>query len=61
MWGKRAHSEASKYLDKINVAASTSPHTYVPPQQDWNLTKDADYVHITLNETIQGVRFAERP
>ncbi len=36
MWGKRAHSEASKYLDKINVAASTSPHTYVPPQQDWD-------------------------
>ena len=61
MWGKRAHSEASKYLDKINVAASTSPHTYVPPQQDWDLTKDADYVHITLNETIQGVRFASVP
>ena len=61
MWGKRAHSEAGKYLDKINVAASTSPHTYVPAQQDWNLTPDADYIHITLNETIQGVRFASVP
>src|SRR5215468_10747523 len=61
MWGKRAHSEAGKYLDKINVAASTSPHTYVPAQQDWNLTPDADYIHITLNETIQGVRFAAVP
>ncbi|MDR2985528.1 MAG: 3-phosphoserine/phosphohydroxythreonine transaminase [Nocardiopsaceae bacterium] len=61
MWSKRAHSEASKYLDGINVAASTSPHTYVPPQRDWALTPDADYVHITLNETIQGVRYAAVP
>jgi len=61
MWGKRAHSEATKFLDRVNVAASTSPHTYVPPQQDWALTPDADYIHITLNETIQGVRFASVP
>jgi phosphoserine aminotransferase len=60
-WGKRAHSEAARYLDRINVAASSSPHTYVPPQQDWQRTTDADYVHITLNETIQGVRFADVP
>jgi phosphoserine aminotransferase len=60
-WGKRAHSEAARYLDRINVAASSSPHTYVPPQQDWQRTTDADYVHITLNETIQGVRFASVP
>jgi phosphoserine aminotransferase len=61
MWGKRAHGEAAKFLDRINVAASTSPNTYVPPQQDWALTPDADYIHITLNETIQGVRFASVP
>jgi phosphoserine aminotransferase len=61
MWGKRAHGEATKFLDRINVAASTSPHTYVPPAQDWALTPDADYIHITLNETIQGVRFASVP
>ncbi len=60
-WAKRAHSEAARYLDRINVAASSSPHTYVPSQQDWQRTTDADYVHITLNETIQGVRFAGVP
>src|SRR5215470_10626971 len=60
-WAKRAHAEASKYLDRLNVAASASPHTYVPPQQDWQLTPDSDYVHITLNETIQGVRFETVP
>ena len=60
-WAKRAHAEASKYLDRLNVAASASPHTYVPPQQDWQLTPDSEYVHITLNETIQGVRFETVP
>jgi phosphoserine aminotransferase len=60
-WSKRAHAEAGKFLDRVNVAATASPSTYVPAQQDWRLTADADYVHITLNETIQGVRFATVP
>jgi phosphoserine aminotransferase len=60
-WSKRAHTEAGKFLDRVNVAATASPSTYVPAQQDWRLTADADYVHITLNETIQGVRFATVP
>jgi phosphoserine aminotransferase len=61
MWGKRAHAEAGKYIDRINVAAAASPATYVPRQQDWRLTPGAEYVHITLNETIQGVRFEQVP
>jgi phosphoserine aminotransferase len=61
MWGKRAHGEGTKYLDRVNVAASASPSTYVPAESDWQLTPDADYVHITLNETIQGVRFDHVP
>src|SRR5215475_6569349 len=50
MWGKRAHAEGSKFLDRVNVAAS-SPGTFVPTQDEWRLNADADYVHITLNET----------
>jgi phosphoserine aminotransferase len=61
IWGKRAHAEGSKFLDRVNVAASSSPSTYVPSQAEWRRTPDADYVHITLNETIQGVRFATVP
>lgn len=61
MWGKRAHAEAVKYLDRVNVAAAASPSTYVPAQQDWRLTPGADYIHITLNETIGGVRFEQVP
>ncbi len=61
VWGKRAHAEAGKYLDRVSVAAAASPNTYVPPQDQWRLTPGAEYVHITLNETIQGVRFEQVP
>lgn len=60
-WGKRAHAEGARYLDRVNVAAAASPSTYVPPVTDWRLTPDADFVHITLNETIHGVRFDQVP
>ena len=61
IWGKRAHAEGARYLDRASVAAAASPSTYVPPAADWRLTPDADFVHITLNETIQGVRFDQVP
>ncbi len=60
-WGQKAYAEASKYLDRINVAARTDPHTYVPPQDEWSLSKNAGYVHITLNETVNGVVFDKIP
>jgi phosphoserine aminotransferase len=60
-WGQKAYAEASKYLDKLNVAARTDPHTHVPPQRQWKLSSNAGYVHITLNETVNGVVFDEIP
>ena len=60
-WGQKAYAEASKYLDRINVAARTDPHTHVPPQSEWRLSRNSGYVHITLNETVNGVAFAEIP
>ena len=60
-WSKRAHAEAGKFLATANVAAAASPSTYVPAREQWRLTPGADYVHITLNETIQGVRFEQVP
>jgi phosphoserine aminotransferase len=60
-WGQKAYSEATKYLERVNVAARTDPHTYVPPQDEWQLSRDAAYVHITLNETVNGVVFDRVP
>jgi len=61
MWSKRACAEGRKYLDRLAIAANAQPHTLVPPTGEWRLTPDASYVHITLNETIHGVRFDEIP
>ncbi|MEK7059537.1 MAG: 3-phosphoserine/phosphohydroxythreonine transaminase [Patescibacteria group bacterium] len=61
MWGKKAHKEAGKYLENANIAAQTDKHTSVPDRDSWDLSPDSKYVHITPNETIDGVAFAEVP
>ena len=62
MWSKKAISEAKKYL-QVNVAASSEDKSfsYVPSLHSSLFTPDADYVHITTNETIGGVRYPKLP
>lgn len=60
LWGKKAIKEAGKYI-KVNVAAASEPFTTVPERESWNLSKNAAYVHITPNETINGVAFNYTP
>ncbi|MDH5378338.1 MAG: 3-phosphoserine/phosphohydroxythreonine transaminase [Gammaproteobacteria bacterium] len=57
-WSKKAISEAKRWC-KVNVAASSesSNFTTIPAMDQWNLTKDAAFVHYTPNETIGGVEF----
>ena len=59
-WGKKAVKEAAKYLN-ANVAAKADSFTSVPDMSSWQMNKDSKYVHITSNETIEGVAFAETP
>ncbi|HEX5456009.1 MAG TPA: 3-phosphoserine/phosphohydroxythreonine transaminase [Candidatus Saccharimonadales bacterium] len=60
LWGKKAIKEAGKYL-KVNIAAGSEPFTTVPDPDSWKLSKNAAYVHITPNETINGVAFNFTP
>ncbi len=57
-WSSKAIKEARRYGD-INVAASSEDRnfSYVPPQADWTLSADADYLHYCPNETIGGLEF----
>jgi len=57
-WGKKAVAEAGRYC-KVNVAASSEDTKFscVPKQDRWKLDPKAAYVHITSNETIEGVEF----
>jgi phosphoserine aminotransferase len=58
-WSKKAIAEAKRYC-KVNVAASTedAKFTHTPRKDDkWKLDPGAAYVHITTNETIEGVEW----
>ena len=58
IWSKKSIEEASRY-GNINVAASAKAYDYfaIPGQNDWQLSKDAAYLHYASNETIGGLQF----
>jgi phosphoserine aminotransferase len=57
-WSGKSIKEAQRYAN-VNVAASSEANSFtaVPPQQDWKLSRDAAYLHICTNETIDGVEY----
>jgi phosphoserine aminotransferase len=61
-WGKKALKEAKK-VGSVNVAATMADggFTRVPAQDELNLNSQAAYVHITTNETIEGVEWKKEP
>lgn len=61
-WGKTAVKQARPYVD-VNIAADGEPGGFrdIPPVAQWQLSRDAAYVHITANETIHGVEFRDVP
>ena len=61
-WSGKSLREARKYCT-VNVAATSEADKFhaIPPRADWKLSKDAAYVHICTNETIDGVEFQYTP
>ena len=61
-WSKKAISEALKY-GEVNVVASSEDKTfsYIPEIDLNKLTQDADYFHLTSNNTIYGTRVKDFP
>jgi phosphoserine aminotransferase len=61
-WTAKSIKEARKY-GNVNIAASgeASGFQEVPPRDTWKLSKDAAYVHICTNETIDGVEYHFAP
>lgn len=59
IWSKKAITEAERY-GKVNIAAKLETKSgllSIPSQDKWSLNPNAAYVHITPNETIEGVQF----
>ncbi|MEF9922050.1 MAG: 3-phosphoserine/phosphohydroxythreonine transaminase [Anaerovoracaceae bacterium] len=61
-WAKKAFKEAKKFGDVVATATS-EPDTfsYIPEVEKKDFRADADYVHITFNNTIYGTHFPYIP
>lgn len=61
-WGKKALKEA-KRAGAVNVAATMADggFTRVPGNDELKLDPQAAYVHLTTNETIEGVEWKQEP
>lgn len=61
-WSKRSVEDARAF-GQIDIAASNEAEhfTHVPAYASWKLNKNAAYVHICTNETINGVEFDGLP
>ncbi|MFN8209519.1 MAG: 3-phosphoserine/phosphohydroxythreonine transaminase [Bacteroidales bacterium] len=52
-WAMKAHKEAKLYGDAVEVASSKDKlYSYIP--KNYTVPADADYFHITTNNTIYG-------
>lgn len=61
-WAKKAFAEAERYLDAHAIASSADKtFSYLPKVDKSMLTPDADYVHITYNNTIYGTHYNTMP
>ena len=63
--GNFAHlaAEEAKRYGAVNIAASSreDTYTYIPDLEKACFDPEADYVHITQNNTIYGTRYVELP
>ncbi len=61
-WATKAQKEAARY-GQANIVASSKDKTfsYIPKLDPDTFTKDADYFHICMNNTIYGTVYHELP
>lgn len=61
-WAKKAAKEAKKFGDvKIVASSEEATFSYIPEVKKSDFREDADYVHITYNNTIYGTHFPYIP
>ena len=61
-FSKKAYEEAIKYGDiKLVASSADKNHTYIPTTKREDFRPDADYLHITENNTIFGTKYPSLP
>ena len=59
-WSKKAISEAKLFgTTKVIGSSEDKNFTYIP--ENYVISEDADYVHITSNNTLEGTRYTKYP
>ena len=60
VWAKKAMKEAKHFGEVVEVASSADAnYTFIP--KGWTVPEDADYFHITTNNTIYGTEIRQDP
>ena len=61
-WSDKSQKEARKYCNsQIAASSQADSFTTLPDPANWQLRRDASYVHLCTNETIHGVEFHSLP
>lgn len=60
VWAKKAIKEA-KWVGETNIVASSEDKNFNYIPKDVKFNSDADYAHITTNNTIYGTRWSKMP
>ena len=61
-WANKAYQEAARYGEAKAIASSKDKtFSYIPKLDPATFTKDADYFHICMNNTIYGTKYHELP
>lgn len=61
-WANKAYKEAARYGNARAVASSADKtYSYIPKTTAADFDKDADFVHICMNNTIYGTKYNELP
>jgi phosphoserine aminotransferase len=61
-WSEKSYKEASKYCTPhLAATGADNNFTTLPAPAQWQLSANAQYVHICTNETIHGVEFHTLP
>lgn len=60
-WAKKAMKEAKHFGEVVEIASSSEDNFSYYPQFENNVPADADYLHITSNNTIYGTELRRDP
>lgn len=61
-WANKAYKEASRYGEaKVIASSADKTFSYIPKLDSSTFTKDADYFHICMNNTIYGTKYHTLP